>query len=53
MKKILAIIMALLFLCGSAFASTRALQFDALLAGIMDDDGNPLSGGVSGIDLGN
>ena len=46
MKRILAIIMVLLFLCGSAFATTRSLQFDALLAGIMDDDGNPLSGGL-------
>jgi len=46
MKRILAIIMVLLFLCGGAFATTRSLQFDALLAGIMDDDGNPLSGGL-------
>lgn len=46
MKRILAIVFVLLFLCGGAFASTRALQFDALLAGIMDDDGNPLSGGL-------
>ena len=46
MKRILAILIVLLFVCGSAFATTRSLQFDALLAGIMDDDGNPLSGGL-------
>ena len=48
MKKLLLLFVIILtLLIGStAFATTRALQFDALLAGLMDDEGNPLSAGV-------
>ena len=48
MKKLLLlfVIILALFVSGDVCASTRALQFDMLLAGLMDDDGNPVAGGT-------
>jgi hypothetical protein len=47
MKKIILILFLVVFaVYGSAEATTRALQFDILLAGLMDDDGAPLASGT-------